>query len=51
MVDDDLLSADTRNQFIESQHEYVIICLVMFEMKLLIHSQTSTVQPLMFENG
>ena len=34
-----------------SQHEYVIISLVKCGMKLIIHSPTSTEQPLKFRNG
>ena len=34
-----------------SQHGYVITSIVMCSVKLLIHSQYSTVHPLMFGNG
>ena len=41
----------TNMEWFWSQHGYVITSILKCETKLLIHSQTSTVQPLTFENG
>ena len=38
-------------ELLKSQHEWVITCPVKCERKLLIHSQTLTVAPMMFGNG
>ena len=37
--------------YVMDKHGLVITCPAKFGMKLLIHSQTSTTQPLKFENG
>ena len=41
----------TNMDLLRYQHGLVITCAVKCEMKLLVHSQTSTAAPLKFENG